>query len=416
MSIEKVVKYDVIIVGSGISGLNCANKLSAAGLKVLVIEKSDSVGGRIKTGSVNDFKLNRGFHVLLTAYPEVKSTFNSEKLNLNKFFPGCLIWTGSSMLEVVDPLKHPIKGIKQLINPIGKLKDYLVLIYLWIILRFGLPSRKGISTNEYFKELGFSDLIITRFLRPFFSGVFLESKLKTSVEKFNEVFKYFLRGDVVLPSQGIVSLANQIHRNISDCDFLFNSEVNKVSENEVQLKSGELFKSNHVVLAVDLKSKNRLLGLGVNSKFNRVVNFYFSYKKNNLFPEYKLVLNGSDSGPINNLVFMDGGLPENEKGLISVSIIKSQFFELENLEEAILKQLEEWYGGSLEDVRFMEKIDIRNAVPYQPEIEEYNLKLKNNIYYCGDYCGVASLNTSLKTSRMISEAILSENSYNYEIK
>lgn len=416
MSIEKVVKYDVIIVGSGISGLNCANKLSAAGLKVLVIEKSDSVGGRIKTGSVNDFKLNRGFHVLLTAYPEVKSTFNSEKLNLNKFFPGCLIWTGSSMLEVVDPLKHPIKGIKQLINPIGKLKDYLVLIYLWIIFRFGLPSRKGISTNEYFKELGFSDLIITRFLRPFFSGVFLESKLKTSVEKFNEVFKYFLRGDVVLPSQGIVSLANQIHRNISDCDFLFNSEVNKVSENEVQLKSGELFKSNHVVLAVDLKSKNRLLGLGVNSKFNRVVNFYFSYKKNNLFPEYKLVLNGSDSGPINNLVFMDGGLPENEKGLISVSIIKSQFFELENLEEAILKQLEEWYGGSLEDVRFMEKIDIRNAVPYQPEIEEYNLKLKNNIYYCGDYCGVASLNTSLKTSRMISEAILSENSYNYEIK
>ena len=106
---------------------------------------------------------------------------------------------------------------------------------------------------------------------------------------------------------------------------------------------------------------------------------------------------------------MDGGLPENEKGLISVSIIKSHFFELENLEEAILKQLEEWYSGSLEDVRFMEKIDIRNAVPYQPEIEEYNLKLKNNIYYCGDYCGVASLNTSLKTSRMISEAILSEN-------
>ena len=95
--------------------------------------------------------------------------------------------------------------------------------------------------------------------------------------------------------------------------------------------------------------------------------------------------------------------------MISVSIIKSQFFELENLEEAILKQLEEWYSGSLEDVRFMEKIDIRNAVPYQPEIEEYNLKLKNNIYYCGDYCGVASLNTSLKTSRMISEAILSEN-------
>ena len=172
MSSLEIQKYDVIIIGAGISGLNCANKLTKGGLTVLVIEKSDSIGGRIKTDIIDGFKLNRGFHVLLTAYPEVKSTFIWEDLSFKKFFSGCLIWTGSSMVELADPLKHPIRAIRHLVRPIGRFKDYLLLVYLWFIFKVRLQTRKDISTNDYFKKLGFSDLFITRFLRPFFSGVF----------------------------------------------------------------------------------------------------------------------------------------------------------------------------------------------------------------------------------------------------
>ena len=408
MSNLEIQKYDVIIIGAGISGLNCANKLTKGGLTVLVIEKSDSIGGRIKTDFIDGFQLNRGFHVLLTAYPEVKSTFIWEDLSFKKFFSGCLIWTGSSMVELADPLKHPIRAIRHLVRPIGNFKDYLLLVYLWFIFKVRLQTRKDISTNDYFKKLGFSDLFITRFLRPFFSGVFLEHRLETSVEKFNETFKSFLNGDVVLPKQGIVSLANQLFENSPDYTLMLNSEVNKISEDEVQLRSGELFKANYVVVASGLKSRNRLLALDEQIMCNRVVNLYFSYNKNNKFPEYKLVLNGSNSGPINNLVFMEGALSNNEKGLISISVIDPQYFELENIEEVVLNQLIQWYGD-ISGINFLIKYDIQDAVPYQSKIEQYNLRLVNNIYCCGDYCGVASLNTSLKTSRMVAEAILSEN-------
>ncbi|MCS5556347.1 MAG: FAD-dependent oxidoreductase, partial [Arenicellales bacterium] len=38
-------KYDVVVVGAGHNGLTCAGYLARAGLKVLVLERRDRVGG-----------------------------------------------------------------------------------------------------------------------------------------------------------------------------------------------------------------------------------------------------------------------------------------------------------------------------------------------------------------------------------
>ena len=62
---------DVVIVGAGLAGLACARGLVAAGRSVIVLEASDGVGGRVRTDQVDGFQLDRGFQILLTAYPEV---------------------------------------------------------------------------------------------------------------------------------------------------------------------------------------------------------------------------------------------------------------------------------------------------------------------------------------------------------
>ena len=61
---------EVIVVGAGLAGLTCARLLHRAKVKVRVLEASDGVGGRVRTDVVEGFRLDRGFQVFLTAYPE----------------------------------------------------------------------------------------------------------------------------------------------------------------------------------------------------------------------------------------------------------------------------------------------------------------------------------------------------------
>ncbi len=63
---------DVLVVGAGLAGLQCARELQAAGREVLVWEASDDVGGRIRTDRIDGFLVDRGFQVLNPAYPAVR--------------------------------------------------------------------------------------------------------------------------------------------------------------------------------------------------------------------------------------------------------------------------------------------------------------------------------------------------------
>ena len=53
----------VIIVGAGLSGLCCARRLQEQGIASVVLEAADGVGGRIRTDTVDGFRLDRGFQI-----------------------------------------------------------------------------------------------------------------------------------------------------------------------------------------------------------------------------------------------------------------------------------------------------------------------------------------------------------------
>ena len=56
----KESNYDVLIVGAGISGLLAAHELIAAGKRVLVLDKSRGVGGRMATRRIDEARLDHG--------------------------------------------------------------------------------------------------------------------------------------------------------------------------------------------------------------------------------------------------------------------------------------------------------------------------------------------------------------------
>src|SRR5512134_497729 len=90
-------RADVLVVGAGLAGLHAAVRLAAAGLDVHVAESSDGVGGRMRTDLVDGFRLDRGFQVLSTGYPELGRAVDLGALDLRELDSAVVVHAGGRL-------------------------------------------------------------------------------------------------------------------------------------------------------------------------------------------------------------------------------------------------------------------------------------------------------------------------------
>ena len=111
------------IVGGELAGLTCARQLQARGRSCLVLEASDAVGGRVRTDRLDAFQLDRGFQVLLTAYPAVERWLDYDALSLRRFSAGARVWCDGALHVVSDPTREPGDLLATVRAPVGTLAD-----------------------------------------------------------------------------------------------------------------------------------------------------------------------------------------------------------------------------------------------------------------------------------------------------
>ena len=177
-----MTKPTVHIIGSGISGLRCAENLLQCGIEVKIVERSDSIGGRMRTTEKNGFLLDHGFHVMQTGYPHSRAEIDFKELGARRFSPGAKIVKSSAgkakQYVLSDPFRSPISSISALFTQ--KWSDLYKIAKLRLSLGFESPDRifegSDGTTESYLRKSGFSEPFISEFLRPLFSGIFLESK------------------------------------------------------------------------------------------------------------------------------------------------------------------------------------------------------------------------------------------------
>jgi phytoene dehydrogenase-like protein len=121
----------VVIIGAGVAGLACALTLQRQGQPFTVLEKSDQVGGRIKTSVTDDqFRVDHGFQVLLTSYPELDYFLDMEELQLKNFNSGALIYTPEKTRLLANPFVHPQHLLNEAFSDFLSLKDKTLVLKL----------------------------------------------------------------------------------------------------------------------------------------------------------------------------------------------------------------------------------------------------------------------------------------------
>ncbi len=399
------------------SGLACALRLRERGVECLVLEGADAPGGRARTDRVDGFLLDRGFQVLLTAYPEVRRLFDLKALDLRRFEPGALIWYDGRFHRLADPWRRPWKALAGLFNPVGGLADKLRVADVRRRVRLGtleeLFQREQASTLDYLRGAGFGEAMIERFFRPFLGGIFLEPELATSSRVFEFVFRMFAEGDAAVPGAGMGELARQLAGRLPGDALRTGARVERVEEGTVTLASGERIRADAVVVATDGPEAGSLVEEAENPPGRAVTCLYFAADCDPM-AEPVLVLNGEGpgAGPVNNLAVMNrvapGYAPEGS-ALVSATVLGDPEADDDALEASVRGHLTRWFGNDVAGWRHLRTYRIFHALPDQsPDTLEpvvRPVRVRSRLFVCGDHRETGSLQGALSAGRRAADAV-----------
>lgn len=408
-------RTDVCVVGAGLAGLACARLLTRQGVEVRLFEASDGVGGRVRTDVVDGFRLDRGFQVLLSQYPEVHHQLRVPDLALCRFEPGALVRVDGRFHQVSDPLRRPSTTWDAVRAPVGSLVDKARLARLFLDLRRTPPRdllrRPDRSTLEELEARGFSSRMIDTFWRPLFAGIQLDPDLEVSSRRFTLILSMLAEGDATVPALGMGEVPGQLAADLPADAIHLDTRVAEITDDGIVLDDGRRVAARAVVVATDGPAAADLLGIPTPGS-RPVSNLQFAADEAPI-PDRLVVLDGEGRGPATNLAVMSNVAPDYApagRSLISVEVPGPLEPDAAALLDAVRRQLRTWFGATVDGWEHLRTLRIAHGHPDQRAgfSPKQPVRLGDGRYVCGDHRDTASIQGALYSGKRAASAVLGD--------
>ena len=389
-----------IVVGGGAAGLAACRTLEAVGHAPILLEAGDRLGGRLRTERmVNGTPVDRGFQVLLTAYPELRRWVDLAALDPVAFIPGAMIRKGGAWKTVADPRRLPGSILATLTSGVGTWGDRIRILRLVIRACSGDPLsvQDGLTqgnTMEFLRSEGFTDGFIRDFLQPFFSGIFLDGSLSSPPAQFLYTLRMFASGAVVRPRQGIEAVVDQLAEGLEKTEVRLGTSVVDTDAQSVGLADGSRIEGGCVISTIGGRE-----AMEWNAAFNAV---FTSEARAFGRPIIGLL---PDANCVTNVHFMEDVQGAEGRGMLNVTALSSGPTPLNPaaMEARIRRDLDR-AGLAVGDLVW--HAFIPQALPRLSSVASAPAPLTDEagVYLAGDHQAAPSLDAALRSGRLAAEA------------
>ncbi len=404
---------DVVVAGAGLAGLTCARELERHGLQVVVLERSDAVGGRVRTDVVDGYRCDRGFQLLNPAYPAVRQLVDLEALDLRCFSAGAALAGAQGFAIVADPKRSP----RYLMNTLrsGYVRPAeLARFGAWAKPSLGSVRKLLAEADEplaaSLDSAGVQGLLRDEVFEPFFTGVLAEDRGETSATFTRLLVRAFARGTPGVPALGMSALPEQIADDLRS-KVVLGAEVKAVERRERGgwrvLTDAESYDARAVVVATDPAAAADLTGLAAAS-MKGLVTYWFATDEPPTHLDL-LVLDPRRSGPVVNTAVMTNVAPDyapQGRHLVQATTLAGAATASE---AEVREHLARMYRRSTRTWDLVTVHQVVHALPEQrPGVSlRQEVELGDGLFVAGDHRDTASIQGALVSGRRTAAAVSS---------
>ncbi|WP_436761506.1 NAD(P)/FAD-dependent oxidoreductase [Streptosporangium sp. V21-05] len=402
----------VVIVGAGLAGLACALRLRSAGAEVRVVEAADEVGGRVRTDVVDGFRLDHGFQVFNTAYPEAARVLDVAALDLRPIPSGLISFERGRRERIMLPWRHPGQALGGLLADVGSPADKAALAALSardaLLPVSRLRGGRERTTREELRHRGISPRMVEKLIRPFLSGVVLERELETSSRFFHLVWRSFVRGTVGVPALGMGEIPRQLAARLPPGALALGTPVAAVTAEGVETAGGVTIPARAVVVATDPATAATVCpGLEIPA-MRSVTTFYHAASRSPMDGDPTQIVD-AEGHVTDTLVISDAapGYAPPGRALVSTSVLGVLSGTDEPRVRARLSQI---YGTDTSGWEHLATYAVGEALPAMvpPFPLRRAVRLAPGRYVCGDHRDTGSQQGALVSGRRAADAVLAD--------